>query len=88
MQEFDFTQGGYIIPTFVDSLDVYSTKIVGYRPARIGQPSVQIRYGALVLRLTSPAPRDRAGSAAAPERQLQAPALHPRCGSVSQAIPV
>jgi peptide/nickel transport system substrate-binding protein len=38
MQEFDFTQGGYIIPAFVDSLDAYSTKIAGYQPAKIGQP--------------------------------------------------
>ena len=38
MQEFDFTQGGYIIPAFVDSLDAYGTRIAGYRPAKIGQP--------------------------------------------------
>lgn len=38
MQEFDFNEGGYIIPAFVDSLDAYSHKIRGYTPARIGQP--------------------------------------------------
>jgi peptide/nickel transport system substrate-binding protein len=38
MQQFDFTQGGYIIPMFVDSLDAYSTKISGYGPAKVGQP--------------------------------------------------
>ena len=38
MQEFDFTQGGYIIPAFVDSLDAYSTSIMGYTQAKIGQP--------------------------------------------------
>jgi peptide/nickel transport system substrate-binding protein len=38
MQNFDFTQGGYIIPAFVDSLDAYSTKIAGYQPAKNGQP--------------------------------------------------
>ena len=38
MQEFDFNQGGYIIPAFVDSLDAYSTKITGYSTARVGQP--------------------------------------------------
>jgi peptide/nickel transport system substrate-binding protein len=38
MQKFDFTQGGYIIPTFVDTLDAYSTKISGYGPAKVGQP--------------------------------------------------
>jgi peptide/nickel transport system substrate-binding protein len=38
MQRFDFEQGGYIIPAFVDSLDAYSTKITGYTPAKVGQP--------------------------------------------------
>ena len=38
MQEFDFTQGGYIIPAFTDTLDAYSTKITGYGPNRVGQP--------------------------------------------------
>ena len=38
MQEFDFNNGGYIIPAFVDSLDAYSDKISGYTAARIGQP--------------------------------------------------
>jgi peptide/nickel transport system substrate-binding protein len=38
MQHFDFDQGGYIIPAFVDSLDAYSTKITGYGTARVGQP--------------------------------------------------
>jgi peptide/nickel transport system substrate-binding protein len=38
MQQFDFTQGGYIIPAYVDSLDAYSDKISGYTAARVGQP--------------------------------------------------
>jgi peptide/nickel transport system substrate-binding protein len=38
MQQIDFTEGGYIIPTFVDSLDAYSDKIRGYGPAKVGQP--------------------------------------------------
>jgi peptide/nickel transport system substrate-binding protein len=38
MQKYDFTQGGYIIPAYVDSLDAYSTKISGYGPAKVGQP--------------------------------------------------
>jgi peptide/nickel transport system substrate-binding protein len=38
MQQIDFTEGGYIIPAFIDALDAYSTKITGYRPARVGQP--------------------------------------------------
>jgi peptide/nickel transport system substrate-binding protein len=38
MQNFDFNKGGYIIPAFVDSLDAYSARITGYRPAKNGQP--------------------------------------------------
>jgi peptide/nickel transport system substrate-binding protein len=30
MQQFDFEQGGYIIPAFIDALDAYSDKIGGY----------------------------------------------------------
>jgi peptide/nickel transport system substrate-binding protein len=38
MQQIDFSQGGYIIPAFIDALDAYSTKITGYAAARVGQP--------------------------------------------------
>jgi peptide/nickel transport system substrate-binding protein len=38
MQQIDFTQGGYIIPAFTDTLDAYSTKITGYGQSRLGQP--------------------------------------------------
>jgi peptide/nickel transport system substrate-binding protein len=38
MQKFDFDEGGYIIPAFIDSLDAYSDKIKGYTAAKIGQP--------------------------------------------------
>jgi peptide/nickel transport system substrate-binding protein len=38
MQQYDFTQGGYIIPAFTDTLDAYSRKITGYSQARLGQP--------------------------------------------------
>jgi peptide/nickel transport system substrate-binding protein len=38
MQQIDFTQGGYIIPAFIDALDAYSTTITGYAPAKVGQP--------------------------------------------------
>jgi peptide/nickel transport system substrate-binding protein len=38
MQNFDFNQGGYIIPAFIDSLDAYSTKITGYSPSALGVP--------------------------------------------------
>jgi peptide/nickel transport system substrate-binding protein len=38
MQQFDFTQGGYIIPAYVDSLDAYRDKISGYTATKVGQP--------------------------------------------------
>jgi hypothetical protein len=38
MQQFDFTQGGYIIPAYIDALDAYSTKITGYSQSAVGQP--------------------------------------------------
>ncbi len=37
MQRFDFTQGAYIIPTFMDTLDAYSDKITGYTTAKVGE---------------------------------------------------
>ena len=30
MQKIDFNQGGYIVPCFVDSIDAYSTNLIGY----------------------------------------------------------
>jgi peptide/nickel transport system substrate-binding protein len=44
MQNFDFTQGGYIIPAFVDSLDAYSDKIGGYGQARVDEPLSNFNY--------------------------------------------
>jgi peptide/nickel transport system substrate-binding protein len=38
MQTFDFNEGGYIIPAYIDSLDAYSTKITGYSSAVSGVP--------------------------------------------------
>jgi peptide/nickel transport system substrate-binding protein len=38
MQQFDFNEGGYIIPAYIDALDAYSTKITGYSASAIGQP--------------------------------------------------
>ncbi|MST33026.1 peptide ABC transporter substrate-binding protein [Acidimicrobiaceae bacterium USS-CC1] len=38
MQQIDFTQGGYIIPCFVDSLDAYSSKLAGYETGKVGEP--------------------------------------------------
>jgi len=36
MQMIDFTEGGYIIPAFIDALDAYSTKITGYTASKVG----------------------------------------------------
>jgi peptide/nickel transport system substrate-binding protein len=44
MQQFDFTQGGYIIPAYIDALDAYSTKITGYTPSAVGQPLSQFDF--------------------------------------------
>jgi peptide/nickel transport system substrate-binding protein len=38
MQRFDFAEGGYIIPAFIDVLDAYSDKITGYTAGKVGQP--------------------------------------------------
>jgi peptide/nickel transport system substrate-binding protein len=38
MQQFDFNEGGYIIPAYIDVLDAYSDKITGYTPGKVGQP--------------------------------------------------
>jgi peptide/nickel transport system substrate-binding protein len=38
MQVFDFNQGGYIIPAYIDALDAYSTKITGYSSSVTGLP--------------------------------------------------
>lgn len=38
MQQIDFTQGGYIIPCFVNSLDAYSDKLTGYQKGKVGEP--------------------------------------------------
>jgi peptide/nickel transport system substrate-binding protein len=37
MQQFDFTQGTYIIPTFPDALDAYSDKLRGWSTAKVGE---------------------------------------------------
>jgi peptide/nickel transport system substrate-binding protein len=38
MQLYDFNEGSYIIPAYIDSLDAYSTKITGHSTAAAGQP--------------------------------------------------
>jgi peptide/nickel transport system substrate-binding protein len=37
MQQIDFNQGAYIIPTFMDSLDAYTDKITGYTTSKVGE---------------------------------------------------
>jgi peptide/nickel transport system substrate-binding protein len=44
MQQFDFTQGGYIIPAFIDALDAYSDKVTGYVASAVGQPLSQFNF--------------------------------------------
>ena len=38
MQAYDFNEGGYIIPAFIDVLDAYSDKVTGYSAGKVGQP--------------------------------------------------
>jgi peptide/nickel transport system substrate-binding protein len=38
MQTYDFNEGGYIIPAYIDALDAYSTKIAGYSASATGVP--------------------------------------------------
>jgi peptide/nickel transport system substrate-binding protein len=38
MQAIDWRTGGYIIPTFNDQVDAYSTKVRGLAPSRNGGP--------------------------------------------------
>jgi len=38
MQQIDYSQGGYIIPAFIDTIDAYSAKVTGYAQSRIGGP--------------------------------------------------
>jgi peptide/nickel transport system substrate-binding protein len=44
MQTFDFNEGGYIIPAFLDSLDAYSDKITGYGPCASGVPLANLGF--------------------------------------------
>jgi peptide/nickel transport system substrate-binding protein len=44
MREFDFNEGAYIIPAFIDALDAYSTKLAGYTPAKVGQPLSDLNF--------------------------------------------
>jgi peptide/nickel transport system substrate-binding protein len=37
MQQMDFEQGAYIIPTFMDTLDAYTDKIAGYSHDKVGE---------------------------------------------------
>jgi len=51
MQQIDFTEGGYIIPAFTDTLDAYSHTITGYAPSRLGQPLMN--YGFMHFAFTT-----------------------------------
>lgn len=44
MMEMDYSEGGYIIPAYIDALDAYSDKITGYSPARVGQPLSDVNF--------------------------------------------
>jgi peptide/nickel transport system substrate-binding protein len=44
MQTYDFNEGGYIIPAFLDSLDAYSDKITGYGPCASGVPLANLGF--------------------------------------------
>jgi peptide/nickel transport system substrate-binding protein len=46
MRVFDFNEGAYIIPAFIDALDAYSTKLAGYTPAKVGQPLADLNFEA------------------------------------------
>ena len=37
MQQIDFQQGAYIIPTFMDTLDAYTDQVAGYSTAAVGE---------------------------------------------------
>jgi peptide/nickel transport system substrate-binding protein len=38
MQMYDFNEGGYIVPAYIDALDAYSTQITGYSASAVGMP--------------------------------------------------
>ena len=38
MQNYDFSEGGYLIPAFISVLDAYSDQITGYTAGKVGQP--------------------------------------------------
>jgi peptide/nickel transport system substrate-binding protein len=38
MQVYDFTEGGYLIPAYIDVLDAYSDRLTGYTAGKVGQP--------------------------------------------------
>jgi peptide/nickel transport system substrate-binding protein len=44
MQNYDFNQGGYIIPAYIDSLDAYRDNLTGYTTARLGQPLANFTF--------------------------------------------
>jgi len=49
MQQIDYTEGGYIIPAFTDTLDAYSARVTGWKPSRVGQPVNDLNFAALAF---------------------------------------
>jgi hypothetical protein len=49
MQQIDFSQGGYIIPAFADTLDAYSAHVTGWTPSGVGQPVNDLDFAALAF---------------------------------------
>ena len=70
---FDFNQGGYIIPAFIDALDAYSTRSPATGAARVGQPLSDFNFEDWSFVMTR-----RTGE---PWDAQSTPAAHPASGS-------
>jgi peptide/nickel transport system substrate-binding protein len=44
-QQIEYERGGYIVWSFSNQLDAYSSKVTGFRPARSGQPLTNYGFG-------------------------------------------
>jgi peptide/nickel transport system substrate-binding protein len=49
MQQIDFTQGGYIIPCFIDAIDAYNVNVSGYEKSEIGQGMGNFNFEVMTL---------------------------------------
>ena len=88
MQQFDFNQGGYIIPAYIDVLDAYSDKITGYTAGKVGQPLSELRLRALRVRRVARAmgpPACRRGPSAPREFRAVGVGLPPGGGALPRA---